>query len=34
MGLHALRLVVTHPVRAEPITFEAPPPEAFQALTR
>jgi len=34
MGLHALRLVVTHPARGEPITFEAPPPEAFQALTR
>jgi len=34
MGLHALRLVVTHPARGEPITFEAPPPDAFLALTR
>jgi 23S rRNA pseudouridine1911/1915/1917 synthase len=33
MGLHALRLVVTHPARVEPITFEAPPPDAVRALS-
>ena len=34
MGLHALRLTVVHPSRNEPVTFEAPPPPEFLALTR
>jgi len=34
MGLHSLRLTVTHPSRNEPVTFEAPVPADFLALTR
>jgi 23S rRNA pseudouridine1911/1915/1917 synthase len=32
MGLHALRLVVRHPARGEPIRFESPPPLEFSEL--
>lgn len=34
MGLHALRLHITHPRGREPIAFVAPPPRAFSALLR
>lgn len=29
LGLHALRLTITHPVTEKPMTFESPPPEEF-----
>jgi 23S rRNA pseudouridine1911/1915/1917 synthase len=34
LGLHALRLVVTHPSDGRRLTLEAPPPKAFVALLR
>ncbi len=34
MGLHSLRLTVVHPAKNAPVTFEAPPPADFLALTR